>query len=1042
MKTDCSLSLSACFFPRWPSALAVSLLSLGSLLACLSAASLSAQTLTFAGAGTPVSFGNVNLCAAGKTTPAPCNKILTLTYHVTEGGTLGAIKVVTWGSPNLDFTQASGSTCSGTVTAGESCTVNVKFAPLYAGSRPGAVLLFDESGKVLATTRIAGNGIGPQIAFNPATQTVHPLQGFSPRSLAVDGAGDIFFIGEDSAQNSILGVYPAGGGAPIQLGSAETYFTQVALDGAGDLFVIKYLTGRYAVIEFPAGGGPQITLPISATTFIASSFAVDGAGDIYALNFGSDETDPVMIELPAGGGPQRTLAFPIPTESDYLLGPVAVDGVGDVFALGFFEGNIFELPGGVAPQRVLETGLPFDYTASDLAADAIGDAFIFSPASGVLAEVPVGGGAATAVTFFDVNFPAGLTVDSAGDLFLVTRGIAEIQRSQAAPLNFGVRPAANTTILPLTVQNVGTAPLTIEPLSSNVSYRVMSTQPEACLSGTPAGASCTLEIGFTPPGTGATNGVLALQTNAVNNPMIALEGMGGVPSPVISLASGFYATAQTVTISDELDGAEVYYTTDGSLPTTSSIHYTGPITVAASERITAIAADSGVSSDFTSAAYAIASGQAPANVVDFGKGFTGARSSLQLNGNTGLDGTRLQLTNGGLSEAGSAFTDAPVNIQQFTTYFTFQQADAIADGLTFTIQNSGATALGGIGGYLGYKGIGRSVAIKFDLFSNEGEGTDSTGIYKDGAPPSVPAIDLTGSGINLRSGDAIAVRITYNGTTLLMNLTDTVTGATSVQSFPINIPAVVGGNTAYVGFTAATGGLTANQEILSWTYVAGTPAAPPPLPALPPYATGFTAEGLFTNGFATLSGTTLQLVDYGTLSGEGSAWYANPVNIQAFTSDFTLALTDAVGYGLTFTIQNVGPKALGSTHQGLGYEGIGKSVAVKFEFDSPNSEAYEHDSTGIYVDGVSPSTPALDMTSSGVDPRNGDPIHVHLVYDGSTLTLTAADPYVPATYTHSFPIDIPAAVGGNTAYVGFTGAHGSYVELGIQQILNWTFTNP
>jgi len=34
----------------------------------------------------------------------------------------------------------------------------------------------------------------------------------------------------------------------------------------------------------------------------------------------------------------------------------------------------------------------------------------------------------------------------------------------------------------------------------------------------------------------------------------------------------------------------------------------------------------------------------------------------------------------------------------------------------------------------------------------------------------------------------------------------------------VNIPAAVGGNTALVGFTGGTGGLTATQEIISWTY--------------------------------------------------------------------------------------------------------------------------------------------------------------------------------------------------------------------------------
>jgi hypothetical protein len=62
--------------------------------------------------------------------------------------------------------------------------------------------------------------------------------------------------------------------------------------------------------------------------------------------------------------------------------------------------------------------------------------------------------------------------------------------------------------------------------------------------------------------------------------------------------------------------------------------------------------------------------------------------------------------------------------------------------------------------------------------------------------------------------------VSYNGTTLTMVLTDMVTNKTFTLSQAINIPATVGGNTAYVGFTAGTGGLSASQNIVSWTYTA------------------------------------------------------------------------------------------------------------------------------------------------------------------------------------------------------------------------------
>jgi hypothetical protein len=197
-----------------------------------------------------------------------------------------------------------------------------------------------------------------------------------------------------------------------------------------------------------------------------------------------------------------------------------------------------------------------------------------------------------------------------------------------------------------------------------------------------------------------------------------------------------------------------------------------------------------------------------------------------------VNASSLELTDGGGSEAGSAFWTTPVNIQAFTTNFTFQLTSAVADGFTFTIQDTGTTALGNVGGGLGYGinpnggtsgGIGKSVAIKFDIYNNSGEGTDSTGIFTDGVSPTTPAVNLTSSGIVLSSGDTISAQLVYNGTTLTLNLTDTVTNDTFSDVFTINIPSTVGANTAYVGFTGGTGGSTAIQNIKTWTFTSGTP---------------------------------------------------------------------------------------------------------------------------------------------------------------------------------------------------------------------------
>jgi hypothetical protein len=67
-------------------------------------------------------------------------------------------------------------------------------------------------------------------------------------------------------------------------------------------------------------------------------------------------------------------------------------------------------------------------------------------------------------------------------------------------------------------------------------------------------------------------------------------------APSFTPAPGTYRATQSVTITDATSGAVIYYTTDGSAPTASSLVYSGPIGVSANETLKAIA----VASELTS----------------------------------------------------------------------------------------------------------------------------------------------------------------------------------------------------------------------------------------------------------------------------------------------------------------------------------------------------------------------------------------------------------------------------------------------------------
>jgi hypothetical protein len=197
-----------------------------------------------------------------------------------------------------------------------------------------------------------------------------------------------------------------------------------------------------------------------------------------------------------------------------------------------------------------------------------------------------------------------------------------------------------------------------------------------------------------------------------------------------------------------------------------------------------------------------------------------------------------QLTDGGGGEAGAVWTQQKQNITRFDTEFTFSitpDGNGFADGFTFCVQNVNPTQVGGSGGYLGYAGIGKSIAIKVDVYPQ----VSTTGLYVDGAQSNdaaPPAINVGPSGINFASGDLFSLRLTYIYGVLTETLTDTVTNAVFTHQYTVNIPAYLGAETGYVGFTGGTGGQTSIQDIQTWVFAtlpSTAPAAPTSLTATP-----------------------------------------------------------------------------------------------------------------------------------------------------------------------------------------------------------------
>jgi len=83
-------------------------------------------------------------------------------------------------------------------------------------------------------------------------------------------------------------------------------------------------------------------------------------------------------------------------------------------------------------------------------------------------------------------------------------------------------------------------------------------------------------------------------------------------APTFSPGNGLYTSAQNVTIGSTTAGAKIYYTMDGSTPSTASTLYAGPVPVTGTTTLEAFAVGTGkVHSKTTSATYAFDTAKAP-----------------------------------------------------------------------------------------------------------------------------------------------------------------------------------------------------------------------------------------------------------------------------------------------------------------------------------------------------------------------------------------------------------------------------------------------
>ena len=177
-------------------------------------------------------------------------------------------------------------------------------------------------------------------------------------------------------------------------------------------------------------------------------------------------------------------------------------------------------------------------------------------------------------------------------------------------------------------------------------------------------------------------------------------------TPTFSLAAGTYTGAQTLSLSDSVAGAQIFYTTDGSTPSKSSTLYSGAFTVASSETVKAIAIEGGRSSSaVASAAYTINSSTGIPVITSVSAVAAQQTQTITING-TGF-GSRAAYTG---NSSFISFRDATTGVQ----------AGYGSDSVTLVISSwtDSQIVLGGFAGaYGGSYSLSPGDQIQLNLFN-------------------------------------------------------------------------------------------------------------------------------------------------------------------------------------------------------------------------------------------------------------------------------------------------------------------------------------
>ena len=350
------------------------------------------------------------------------------------------------------------------------------------------------------------------------------------------------------------------------------------------------------------------------------------------------------------------------------------------------------------------------------------------------------------------------------NLFVATfNGDANYSAQSSAPLTITLNGSdfaltTTTSTIPVLASKTGTGTVTITPLngySGTVAVSCSAPTGITCIPVTPAptvGSGISDTISITVATTVAAGSypvtVVATGSGHTHTAQILVAYMPPAAAPTFLPIAGTYIAAQTVAINGVTPGSVLYYTIDGTTPTTSSAVYFGPITVKVTEAVKALAmAQAYGLSAVASAVYTITPPAATPAFSPAAGTYTAAQTVTISDATAGA--TIYYTTNGTTPTTSSTKYTAAISVSTTETLnaialATGDSVSALASA-TYTITSSGGN---------GFKppAATPTFSLAAGVYNSErvvtiGDATTGSTIYytKDGSAPTTSSTQYTGA---------------------------------------------------------------------------------------------------------------------------------------------------------------------------------------------------------------------------------------------------------------------------------------------------------